>query len=376
MEKQLVGAVLGAGAQGVAAAYDLARYGNAEKVLLCDVDVAKAVGGALRVNRLLGGNFAPVYPLAFDAGHPRLVRKMLAGTDVIIGAVSYKMNEEFTDAAIDIGAHYVDLGGNTDVVRKQHKRHLRAVVSNVSIVPDCGMGPGFNLSLAQAVGSILGEPTEIKVYCGGLPSYPQGTLRYSLFFSLDGLVNEYSGFADVLKDGREVKQATLEGKEFVNLGGSIGKLEAAYTSGGLSTAPATFKRLFPMLKSLEYKTLRYPGHWDIIRAWQQRGDLRAKLEQFLGTTIETVPDIGIIVVEGKDASGRSVKLSVVDRFDPLTGFTAMQRLTGFHASIIAILAANKKIPIGVVPVEEIEGAMVSQEMARRAIHCELDIIDR
>lgn len=357
-------AVLGAG-QGAATAFDLAQNGNAECVLLVDRDGEKSRHVAERLNGFLGNDV--VVPIALDVLDRDALIKSLLGVHAIVGAISYKLNLPLMMLAIDLGIHYVDLGGNTAVVLEQHRYDAAAHARGVSVIPDCGMGPGFNLSLAHAVASVLeGGVAEIKIYCGGLPAQLKGELRYALYFNLDGLVNEYSGYADVLCNGIPARRPTIEGIETKIVPG-MGSLEAAYTSGALSTAPWTFPGIFPTLKTLEYKTLRYPGHWGRVAAWKREGTLRDAIRASLGETLSTEPDIGIIVVEGVDIKGVRAVMTVIERHDPATGFSAMQRLTGFHASTMAAMAARGEVPHGVVPVETVSGVRVLDEMKRRGI---------
>ena len=358
-------AVFGCG-QGAAIAYDLAKFGDASEVLLCDIDLKKCTEVAVRLNKLLGREI--VHTHCVDVSNGNALNKTFRGVDTIVGAVSYKLNELLTEVAIGIGAHYIDLGGNTAVVRNQHKAHHRALKRGVTVVPDCGMGPGFNLSLANAVAKKIVHPHSIYVYCGGLPQKPEGLLNYSLFFSMDGLVNEYSGFADILSDGKRKKQKTIQSIMPVdNDFGDLGLLEASHTSGGLSTAPWTFPKLFPGIQNLEYKTLRYPGHFKLISEWKSHGVLRDELVRHLGQVVGCTPDVGVIYAEGYTKQGDRYGIEVIDRLDKKTGFSAMQRLTGFHASVMAIMATKKVVGPGVLAVESIDGEKVIREMKKRGI---------
>lgn len=361
-------AVLGAG-QGAATAYDLARFGNASQVILVDKLGERASMVASHINGLLGKNI--VLPIGADVSDSEALKQLIQGSVSVVGAVSFKVNLALSKLAIDIGAHYIDLGGNTDVVIKQHALDAEAKERRVSIVPDCGMGPGLNLSLANAAGRMLRHPLSLSIYCGGLPQKPEGLLNYALFFSIEGLVNEYTGETEVISGGEIVRRQTLGGGEFVNLGGELGILEAARTLGALSTAPWTYPDTFKGLQTLEYKTLRYPCHWDHIRAWQEQGVLREELERHLGTELSSVPDVGVIRVVGVAKDCEKVVIDVLDYRDEQTGFSAMQRLTGFHASVVAILAAKGRIPRGVVPVESINGNLVIREMRKRGISVEI-----
>lgn len=363
--------VFGAGTQGPAAAFDLAQFGDASEVILVDNDKVKAKRAAKRVNKLLGS--AVVKSHVMDMTDKRALTKLLANVDAGVSAVSYRLNEEISKTAIETRTHLCDLGGNTAIVRKQRKLNKKAVKAKVTIVPDCGMGPGFNLSLAHSALREMTEPEHCTIYCGGLPQVPEGELKYALCFSMDGLVNEYSGEADVLLGGQLAKEPCLGGVEKIlpPYLFHTGELEAAYTSGGLSTAPWTYQEMFPSLQSLVYKTLRYPGHWDHVRAFRDEGCLRERLEAHLGVSPQEFSDLGIIIVRctGKNARGgmATVSRSVIDRYDLRTGFTAMQRLTGFHASIVAIAAVKGLIPYGVLPIELVDGDMIIAEMKKRSI---------
>ncbi len=360
-------AVLGAGTQGVAIAYDLARFGNAELVVLADIDESAAHKGALAVNMLLRKEI--VLPIGIDVDNDFHLAHLFENVDAVVSAISFKKNVYITEAAIIAGVHMCDLGGNTPVVRAQHEYNDRAQTAGVSIVPDCGMGPGFNLALAHSALSAMHTPESLMIYCGGLPQHPEGELQYSLCFSMGGLVNEYSGYADVLEHGKVTQKPCLGSVETLEL--QIGEFEAAYTSGGLSTAPWSYQKEFPSLQNLSYKTLRYPGHWKLLRKFRKAGRLAEELEARLGVTPQVFPDLGLIIVKGtgRDASGRTINVfrSVFDAHDRVTGFTAMQRLTGFHASIVAILSVQGKVPRGVIPVELINGDSVIMEMDKRGI---------
>ena len=109
--------VLGAGRQGTAAAFDLAVRGEAASIVLADLDGARAAAAAARVNRLAGTAIAT--GVALDAADSPAVLEFLRPLDAAIGAISYKLNLRFTEAAIDAGTDWCDLGGNTSVVLGQ-----------------------------------------------------------------------------------------------------------------------------------------------------------------------------------------------------------------------------------------------------------------
>jgi lysine 6-dehydrogenase len=163
----------------------------------------------------------------------------------------------------------------------------------------------------------------------------------------------------------------------------IGKLEAFVTSGGLSTAPWTFAG---KLQRLENKTLRYPGHVAQFKAFRDLGlfeeepmkvgDVEIVPREFyhelLGPKITDpdLRDVCVMRVKGIGSTKEAV-VELIDRYDEETGFLAMQRLTGWHASIIAILAAKGEVEKGVVPVElAVTGGKVVEEARRRGFMIE------
>ena len=138
----------------------------------------------------------------------------------------------------------------------------------MTIVPDCGMGPGLNISLATYVMELVEKPEEVLIWDGGLPQDPQEPWNYVSTFNLGGLTNEYDGNAFFLRDGQVTPVPCFSGYEVLEFPAPLGRLEAFVTSGGLSTSPWTFEG---RLKRLENKTLRYPGHVAQFKAFSDLG---------------------------------------------------------------------------------------------------------
>jgi len=378
-------AVLGAGRQGIAAAYDMAKFGGAEEVLIVDINLAAAREGAERVNTLLNRRVATA--VQADASDSDQLISVLNGVTAFLSAMPYHLNLALTEVAIRVGAHMCDLGGHTDTVWKQMELNDAARKAGVTIVPDCGMGPGMNISLATYAMSLVDKPREVYIWDGGLPQEPEPPWNYLLTFNIGGLTNEYYGHAYFLRGGKVTAVPCFEGYEILDFPPPLGRLEAFVTSGGLSTAPWTFEG---KLEKLENKTLRYPGHWAQFKAFAQLGLL--ELDPIRVGDIEVIPrDVfhallepqitrpeirDVCVIRTKCIGERSTRtveaiVELVDYYDEETGFTAMQRLTGWHASIIAILATQGKIRRGVTPVERaVPGSIVVKEARRRGFTIE------
>lgn len=359
--------VLGAGRQGVALAYDLARNGEAARITLADLELGVAQRGVERLRGLLPQARCAWTAARCDVRAPDEVQEVLRGAHVVISAAPYRFNVALTDAALAAGASFCDLGGNTAVVREQLARHERAVAAGVSIVPDCGLAPGLGNSLAAHGIASMDEPQHVHVRCGGLPQERVGPLGYKLVFNFDGLINEYSGCGEFLRAGRHVQIPALTELEEIEFPPPLGRCEAAVTSGGTSTCPDTYHG---RLESFDYKTVRYPGHFALVRAMfelgcfdervvlrdqrmvEPRSVLRCLFEERLA-----YPDVHDLVVLRVTVSGRhagqprTVQYDLFDRHDGATGFTAMERTTAFPAALVACMQARRVIAPGARPLE-------------------------
>ena len=359
--------VLGAGRQGIALAYDLARNGEAARVTLADVDADAVRRGIARLETLLPNAACQFAGAICDVSRPAEVAVAITGADVVLSAVPYCFNAMLTDLAIAAGASFCDLGGNTGVVQQQLKRHTRAAAAGVSIVPDCGLAPGLGNSLAAHGVAVMDEPRHVHVRCGGLPEGPVGPLGYKLVFNFQGLVNEYSGCGEFLRMGKRVAIPALTELEEIEFPPPLGRCEAAVTSGGTSTCAETF---LGRLESYDYKTVRYPGHFAIVRAMFELGCFDEQVTLTDGTTIEpkavfrrlmeqrlAFPDVRDLVVLRCVVRGRhrgqpcTRQYDLLDRHDEHTGFTDMERTTAFPAALVAYTQARRLVSAGARPLE-------------------------
>jgi lysine 6-dehydrogenase len=362
-------AVLGAGRQGTAAAYDIARWGEAERIILCDRDLEIAGKAAERVNRLVGRRVAEA--VQAEATDLAALERVLTGVNAFVSAVPYYYNLAITSVAIQVKASMCDLGGNTDIVRQQHAFDSQARQAGISIIPDCGQVPGMGSSLIMYTMGLLDEATDVYMWDGGLPQNPQPPFNYLLTFHVAGLTNEYAEPGIFLRDGKITLVEPMTELEQVEFPDSVGTLEAFVAGGGTSTMPWTFEG---KLRTLQNLTLRYPGHFNQLRAFWDLGlwDLKpvrvgdseivprdvfhALYEPkvtFPGDA-EKIKDIVFVRVKAigkKDGQPAQAVLELVDRYDEATGFTAMERTTGWDAAIVAEMMAHGQTPRGAGGVE-------------------------
>ena len=379
-------AVVGAGKQGTAAAYDMARWNEAGRVLLLDANGQAARQAADRINRLLGREAAEA--AAVDASDVQALTEALGPVDVFVCATPFRMIPGCTQAAIAAGASMVDLGGHTETVLAQWALTDRASAAGITIVPDCGMGPGLNNTLGlyaveqlQARGA---TPREVRLWDGGLPQSPPPPWGYQCTFHINGLTNEYDGQALTLRGGVPTPVDALTEPEMVSFEG-LGEFEAFVTSGGTSTIPYSLEGV---LEVYENKTLRYPGHYRQFKAFKDLGLFREEaITLASGVTVaprelyhallapqlgaEQIVDICVMRATGTgEVEGRWLAFTVdlIDRYDAATGFTAMERLTGWHAAIMAQFIGRGEVAPGVWPLEKaVSAGRFMEEIRKRGI---------
>lgn len=388
-------AVLGAGRQGTAAAYDMALRGQAQSVTIGDYDLAVAQASAERVNGLLaehGGPAGIVMPAQVDARSHESLVNFLAPVDSFLSAVPYVLNLGVTQAALEAKTHMCDLGGNTDLVRQQLGFTEAAAAAGISIIPDCGQVPGMGTSLMAYALSLLDEPEGVSMWDGGIPQYPEEPWNYKLTFHINGLSNEYYGSTMFLRDGRltEIKCFDPAEYELVEFP-PFGTLEAFATAGGTSTAPWTY---LGKLKTYQNKTIRYPGHAAQWKAFSDAGLLelapvevngvkvspREVLHAVLEPKIKAPATFRDVVLVRTLATGRhkgqaaEAQIDLVDYYDEKTGFTAMERTTGWDGAIVAEMMARGQTPRGAAPVElAVDPALFVAELRQRGFELKEEI---
>jgi lysine 6-dehydrogenase len=353
--------VLGAGLQGSACAYDLALREGFE-VTLADRD-EKLLERALSE---LGPARERVHGAALDVADRDAVRKLMSEHHAVVSGVPYFLNPALAEDAVESGASFTDMGGNTDLVLQELALDTRARARGVSIVPDMGLAPGLANLLAVDAMQRFEKVDSVAIRVGGLPLEPKPPLGYMMLFSMHGLINEYWGDSLVLEEGEVKKVPTFSVLEELEVPG-VGALEAFPTSGGISTLPMTYRG---KVRTMDYKTLRYPGHYARMRCIKELGLLdetpidvpggRVKPRDVFAACAEprlTHPgardrSVVIVFVEGERGGQRERLVRwIVDEHDAESGHSSMRRTTAYPVSIVSAMQARGEIPPGAQPAE-------------------------
>jgi saccharopine dehydrogenase-like NADP-dependent oxidoreductase len=225
------------------------------------------------------------------ADHAALVAAA-AGHDAVVSALPFFLNPAVAEAARKAGAHYLDL--TEDVATTRAVRAL-AEGADAAFVPQCGLAPGFIGIAAHALAQRFERLREVRMRVGALPRNPTNALKYNLTWSTDGLINEYCTSCEAIRHGRRLELEPMEGLERFSLDGV--DYEAFNTSGGLGTL---CESLDGKVETLDYKTVRYPGHRDIMKVLLEDlrlSERRALLKDVLEVAIPgTAQDVVLIFV--------------------------------------------------------------------------------
>ncbi|TWI56715.1 saccharopine dehydrogenase-like NADP-dependent oxidoreductase [Pseudomonas duriflava] len=287
---------------------------------------------------------------------PRELEDVLESSDAVLNALPYHMAIPVAQAAKTTGTHYFDL---TEDVHATKTIRALAEDSQTAFMPQCGLAPGFIGIAAHALASRFDQVREVKMRVGALPEFPTNSLKYNLTWSVDGLINEYCHPCEAVRHGELSLVQPLEGLEHFSLDGV--EYEAFNTSGGLGTLCETWSG---RVESLDYKTVRYPGHRDLmkflleeLRLSGDQSTLKRILRDSVPTTMQDVVLVFVTVNGLRD--GKLVqevfsrKIFAAEQRGKLT--SAIQITTAAGICTALDLFREKKLPQnGFIRQEEID----------------------
>jgi saccharopine dehydrogenase-like NADP-dependent oxidoreductase len=264
-------------------------------------DVSEKVAGSV----VAAHGLPNMEAFSMDAREPSALAAHLARhrIDAVVSSLPFYCNVGVAEAARGAGAHYFDLTEDVEVTRA-----VRAIARGAgqAFVPQCGLAPGFVSIAANSLISHFETLRSVKLRVGALPQNPNNVLKYSLTWSTEGLINEYGNPCEAIVDGRRTELAPLEGLEEISIDGKL--YEAFNTSGGLGSLGDTHGS---RAQSMDYKTIRYPGHCALMRLLMNdlklnhdRATLKHVLENAVPQTLQDVVIVYIAVAGQQDGELR------------------------------------------------------------------------
>ena len=330
--------VLGAGKIGALISGLLAESGS-YRVQLADVE------GAAAESVVREHASANLTAHALDATDKAALARHLAThpVDAVISGLPFYCNVAVAEAARKAGAHYFDLTEDVEVTRAVR---TIAVGAKEAFVPQCGLAPGFISIAAAELITHFDTVRAVKMRVGALPQHPNNVLKYSLTWSTEGLINEYGNPCQAINDGRMTEVAPLEGLEEIEIDGTL--YEAFNTSGGLGSLAETHGA---HTESMNYKTIRYPGHCEQMRLLMNdlklnhdRKTLKHILENAVPQTLQDVVIVYAAVTGTQD--GQLREENYVNKIYPqvIAGrlWSAIQVTTAAGITAVVDLVLEKK----------------------------------
>lgn len=236
-----------------------------------------------------------------DLSDKSFLEKTLPDYDAVVSALPYFLNSTIAALAHKHGVHYFDL--TEDVPTTEFIRTL-STSGNSVMAPQCGLAPGYIGIIGASLAADFETIRSIEMRVGALPRFPSGQLGYSVTWSAAGVVNEYINDAEAIHNGQRKMVNALQGKETIQIDGQA--YEAFYTSGGLGTMCETYEG---RVDTLNYKTIRYPGHCDLMNFLIHELHLKNNKKQLEALLLNAKPvvDEDVVIVyaaaEGVMADG-------------------------------------------------------------------------
>ena len=367
--------VLGAGAIGSAIACDLVRRPDVSHVQVCD-----ARSSALRTLKDLVQS-PKLRTVRVDVRDERALMPVLAGSVCVVGSTGGPLNAKLAALTVGIGAHFCDLGGDRATVEQELALNTVAAKRSRWIVPNCGLAPGLVNILVTRGLDRFDAVDAVTMRVGNLPIEAEPPFYHRVGYAAERFVRGYTDPVPILREGKIEYAEPLTGLETVSFSEPTGDLEAFYTAGKQSTLPRDLEGRVPFL---DYKTLRHPGHaaamrpifalgfgedksLDVRTHLSYRDVLTRRLREHLGGAYRDAVIVRIVLEGQREGATCTLTYELIDRFDEQTGFSAMQRCTGFPAAAIAALLASGAVagggaspPEHIIPTEPFLAALTER----------------
>jgi len=348
--------VLGAGMVGSVMAADLCRD--------FDVTIADVNEGNLSAAKVRGG--ARLRAVREDLSSPTAVMKLASQHDLVCGALASHLGYAALGAVIEARKPYCDI---SFMAEDFGELSAKAKANGVAAVVDCGVAPGMSHILSAYAAGQLDRCENIEIYVGGLPRERRWPYEYKAAFAPADVIEEYTRPSRLVEHGQVVTRPALSEPELMDFAG-VGTLEAFNTDGLRSL---TTSLSVPFMKE---KTLRYPGHIELMRVMRETGLFSKEPVTVKGTTVRPLDltsallfpkwtygpgeeDLTVMRVMAEGIKGgKPVRATydLLDFYDRATQATSMSRTTAFPCAIVArMLLAGRIKQTGVLAPEALAG---------------------
>ncbi len=278
-----------------------------------------------------------------DVSDPTAIGRVLRTGDMVVSACPFYLNAGIAQAARAANCHYFDL---TESVSSTRAVKACAEGASTAFVPQCGIAPGYICVLANDLAKRFQSIERLSLRAGCVPVNPVNRLKYNVMWSIDGVVHEYCEPCDAIRGGQRVSLSPMEDLERLVIGGI--ELEAFNTSGALGTLTETYQG---RLKTLDYKSIRYPGHAELmsfliedLRFGDRQEELRDLLLAHLPISLQDLIALQVVAVGERNGQREQITASQLFRFKEGEGGTAIEDTTASAMCVMVDLLVRGKLP--------------------------------
>jgi len=291
-----------------------------------------------------------------EVAEPGELETILSGKFAVLSAAPYSLTTRIAEAAAAAKVHYLDL---TEDVKSTRRVKEIAAKAETAFIPQCGLAPGFIAIAAMSLAKQFDTLDSVAMKVGALPQFPTNVLNYALTWSPEGVINEYCEPCEAIVNGKMAEIAPLEDIEDLTIDGVA--YEAFNTSGGLGSTP---EKLLGKVKSLNYRTIRYPGHARIMKLLLNDLNLKDRrdlaLDIFRHALTTTGQDMVVIRVDVTGTKDGKLAHEIFER-TVLSGHVGTRERSAIQITtaagiltVLDMLAAGDLAQQGFVAQEEIE----------------------
>jgi saccharopine dehydrogenase-like NADP-dependent oxidoreductase len=264
-----------------------------------------------------------------DLSNIETLTTIIKSVDGVLASTPFFLNMKIAEICNVHGTDYFDLTESVEVTEFVKK------FTNAAFVTQCGLAPGMVSIIANHIAVQFDSVKDIEIRVGALPENASNHMGYYRTWNTEGLINEYIHTCPAIKNGLIVDLEPLTDTENVALNGA--QLEAANTSGGIGSLPQSW---LGRADNVNYKTLRYPGHWAMMRFLKDDLGMKQNFQTFVDLFNQNVPqtdkDFVFILISVKGTLHNNFAIRQYSKIvESKPGITAIQRTTA--GGVMAVL---------------------------------------
>ncbi len=346
--------VLGAGSIGASIARDLQQTPDVEAIQVCDARARSLQ----TLQTTIGGDKLRSFQV--DARDLTVMRSILSGSDCVIVGTAPEHNAALATLCLSLGVPYCDLGGNDKAVHQVLALDEQAREAGVWLMPNCGLAPGLVNVLSLHAVERFDEVDAVQLRVGDVPAVPKPPFNFSISWSADKVIDDYSNPSRQIEEGEIVEHPALSGLESVSFEPPFDQMEAFNTQGGLATLADALKG---RVRTLDHKTIRWPGHAQQMQFLLELGfaerktiDVRThltyrdvlvrRMRQRLSSDQEDVLLMRVLVRGVTGGKKQTIVYQMTERYDEADSVSAMKNATSAATSAAALMLARGEIEGG------------------------------